>query len=238
VRVSAGQVVGRVARSGGGIAAVLHESVEGVRIAAGSRLLSGTLVGAAIVMLGLGAVNVLFVPFLVDVLGVAPAWFGAVELAQASSMVASALLVAALFARARPTTIVVGGLTAVGVLIAITGMATEVWQLLVMMFLVGWAVAPVQVSLVTIIQTGTDDAVRGRVAALFATLTGIASVMSMAFAGIAGDRLGVRAVFLIAGGVSLVAAAVAAGLYRGVGAAGAHDRPRETVARDGEATLA
>jgi hypothetical protein len=42
----------------------------------------------------------------------------------------------------------------------------------------------------------------------------------MAFAGIAGDRLGVRTVFLIAGGISLLAALVAAILYRGIAPTG------------------
>ena len=38
-------------------------------------------------MLGLGAVNVLFVPLLVTDLQVSPAWFGALDLAQSASMI-------------------------------------------------------------------------------------------------------------------------------------------------------
>lgn len=214
VSASAGAVsAARVGRPGAG--GVLRDSLDGVRIAARSRLLSGTLLSAALVMLGLGAVNVLFVPLLVDVLEVPPVWFGAVELAQASSMVLSALLVAALFNRARPTTVVVGGLVAVGVIIAVVGTVSAVWQLLVLMFVLGWAVAPVQASLVTIIQQGSTDAVRGRIASLFSVLTGATSVLSMAFAGIAGDRLGVREVFFLAGLLGLASAAVAIVFYRG-----------------------
>ena len=41
-------------------------------------------------MLGLGAVNVLFVPLLVRILEVNPAWFGAVDFAQSVSMILAA----------------------------------------------------------------------------------------------------------------------------------------------------
>ena len=49
----------------------------GLSRVAHSRLLSTTILSLAVVMLGLGAVNVLFVPLLIRVLEVNPAWFGA-----------------------------------------------------------------------------------------------------------------------------------------------------------------
>jgi MFS transporter, DHA3 family, macrolide efflux protein len=213
---AAGRVV-EVGASERGIGGVLRASLEGIRIVVASRLLSATLLATAVVMLGLGAVNVLFVPLLVNVLDVAPAWFGAVELAQAMSMIFSSLLVAVLFARVRPTSIVVGGMAAVGVLIALTGMVTAVWQLLVLLFLLGWVVSPVQASVMTIVQRGTQDAARGRVASLLNMLTATTSVLSMAFAGLAADRLGIRTVFLLAGMLAGAAALGAALLYRGHG---------------------
>ena len=47
---------------------------EGLRIVSGSRALSTTLLALAVSMFGLGAVNVLFLPLVVNVLGVSPAW--------------------------------------------------------------------------------------------------------------------------------------------------------------------
>ena len=47
-------------------------------------------------------INVLFLPLLVDVLGVNAAWLGAVDLAQSASMILSASLVGVLAARFRP----------------------------------------------------------------------------------------------------------------------------------------
>ena len=69
-----------------------------------------TLAALGMAMFGLGAINVLFLPLLVEVLGVNAAWLGAVDLAQSASMILSASLVGVLAARFRPTTIVTGGL--------------------------------------------------------------------------------------------------------------------------------
>lgn len=91
---------------------------EGLRIVAGSRALWVTLLALATAMFGLGAVNVLFLPLLVRVLDVNPAWLGAVDLAQSSSMILSAALVGVLAARFRPTLIVTGGLIGLGLLVA------------------------------------------------------------------------------------------------------------------------
>jgi MFS transporter, DHA3 family, macrolide efflux protein len=64
-------VSGRVAATAGEQASgVLRSVVEGMRVVAGSRMLSGTLISAGVVMLGLGAVNVLFVPLLINELRV------------------------------------------------------------------------------------------------------------------------------------------------------------------------
>lgn len=193
---------------------VLRASLEGVGIVLGSQVLRATLLAVGVVMLGLGAVNVLFVPLVLDVLAVPPAWLGAVELAQAAGMIGSAILVAAVFRRVAPTTILPLGMVALGVCIGLTGMIDAVWQLLVLLFLVGWSVAPVQAAVTTIVQTATSDAVRGRVASIMSTVTAATSVLSMALAGIAGDALGVRNVFLAAGCLGVLAGIGAGLLYR------------------------
>ena len=67
--------------------------VEGLRVVAGSRVLWTTLLALAISMFGLGAVNVLFLPLVVEVLEVSPVWLGAIELAQSVSMILAAGIV-------------------------------------------------------------------------------------------------------------------------------------------------
>jgi len=122
----------------------------GLSRVAQSRLLSTTIASLAVVMLGLGAVNVLFVPLMTRVLVVSPAWFGPLDMAQSASMILAAGMIGAIAARIRPTTIITIGLVGVSVLIALTGAVTAIWQVLLLMFLVGWFVSPLQASVVTI----------------------------------------------------------------------------------------
>lgn len=196
-------------------ASTSHAVVEGLRVVAGSRVLWTTLLALGISMFGLGAVNVLFLPLIVSVLEVNPAWLGAVEVAQSASMILSAGLVAVLAARLRPTTIVSVGILGAGVLVGLTGAATSVWHVIVLLFGIGWFVTPLQASVVTIMQTSVPDAARGRVmSTLQASMSG-ASVLSMALAGIFGDVLGIREVFFAAAAIVIAGGVLAAVLYRG-----------------------
>ena len=61
-------------------------------------MLRTVVVTAGVVMLGLGAVNVLLVPFIVDELAVPETWFGLLEAAQVTSMVLAGALIAGIAA--------------------------------------------------------------------------------------------------------------------------------------------
>jgi MFS transporter, DHA3 family, macrolide efflux protein len=180
-----------------------------------SRLLSTTILSLAVVMLGLGAINVLFVPLLVSDLQVNPAWFGALDLAQSASMILAAGMIGAIAARARSTTIVTVGLVGVAVLIGLTGAVTAVWHVLLLMFLIGWFVSPLQAAVITMLQLNVEDAERGRIMAVLNAAMSAATVLSMAFAGIAGEAVGVRTVFLLAGAIVGIGAVISLIGFRG-----------------------
>jgi sugar phosphate permease len=130
-------------------------------------------------------------------------------------MILSASLVGVLAARFRPTVIVTGGLAGLGVLLALVGQSTSLFHVLGLLFLMGWLVTPAQAAIVTIMQTGVDDASRGRVmATLQASMSG-AGIASMLFAGVFGELLGVRTVFLVAGAIVTAGGLLALVLYRG-----------------------
>ena len=194
---------------------VFRSVVEGMRVVGQSRLLTGALVAAGVIMLGLGAVNVLFVPLLINELQVPATWFGAIDLAQTSSMILSAIILASVLGRFGATRVITWGMAGTAILIALLAGVNAVWQVLVLLFAVGWLVTPMQAALTTIIQTETVSAVRGRVAALVSTVTTTASVVSMAIAGIFGDLIGVRGVFLGGAVVVGMAALSAFVLFRG-----------------------
>ena len=193
---------------------VRRELLSGFKVMIGSRVLVGMLVGAGIAMLGIGAVNVLMVPFIVDELMVSESWFGLIEGGQVVGMVLSGLIVAALATRFRPTTLISVGLAGAGAMVAVVAGATSVWHLTATLFILGLFMTPLQSAVSTLAQTMIPDAMRGRVGAALNTLLTTATVTSMGFAGVAAAALGVRSVFIAAGAISIVAGAVAAMMFR------------------------
>lgn len=217
--------ISRIAASYGQIAAAPHDEapqdvrrslLEGLSIVRGSRALSGSLLAAAVSMLGLGAVNVLFVPLIVEELEVHPTWMAGIELAQTSAMIMAAGVVALLVRRLAPTTIITIGFAGIGVCIGLMAGVSAVWQVLVLLFVVGWMITPLQAMLHTIVQTAATDATRGRVVSLLQACLSTASVASMAIGGVLGDLIGIRLVYLAAAVIVLVAAGIAFLLFRGV----------------------
>jgi MFS transporter, DHA3 family, macrolide efflux protein len=189
---------------------------EGLAIVRGSRALLGSLIGAAVSMLGLGAVNVLFVPLLVQDLKVNPAWMAGIELAQTVAMIMAAGVVAILARRLAPTTIITLGLAGIGLCIGLMSGVTAVWQVILLLFAVGWMLTPLQAMLQTIVQTASTDATRGRVVSILQASMSTASVASMAIGGVLGDLVGIRTVYLAAAVVVLTAAGAALLVFRGV----------------------
>ncbi len=199
--------------AGGGVFSSLK---VGLAIVGRSPVLLGTMIAAGVTMLGLGAVNVLFVPLMIRDLQVPATWLGAVDGAQTLSMVLAAGLVTTIATRLRPTMIVVVGLAGIAVFIGLVAGVTSVWQVVALLFAVGWFITPLEASIGTIVQTATRDRERGRVAATLHSVMAAASVLSMALAGVFGDLLTIRTVFILAGVVVGIAALVAWLMFRGV----------------------
>jgi MFS transporter, DHA3 family, macrolide efflux protein len=189
--------------------------LEGLRIVRHSRVLTGVVLAAGITMLGLGAVNVLFVPLLTHELDVEPAWMAGIELAQTAAMILAATTVAFLVRRLSPTVIISIGLAVIGVCIGLIAGVTAVRQVILILFVVGLAVTPVQAMVQTLVQTAAGDVTRGRVVSLLQASLSTASVASMAIGGVLGEVIGIRPVYLVAAGVVLAAAGLSLILFRG-----------------------
>lgn len=206
---------GSAAREGPGDGrTILRQLGDGLKLIVHTRALLGILVVTSVTMLGLGAVNVLFVPLMVNELKVPTTWFGALEFAQTAGMVLSGGVVALLAARFKPPGMVCVGAMALGVAIGLLSLATSIWHVLPMLFVVGAIVTPLQASIATLSQISVADDVRGRIGASLNTLVTTASLISMALAGILGDLIGVRNVFVVAGGMGVCAGLAAAAVFR------------------------
>jgi MFS family permease len=134
-------------------------------------------------------------------------------------MILASGLIGVLARRLSPASIITVGIAGIAVTIGLAGAVGAIWQLLVLMFVLGWFVVPLQASIVTILQTTVPDGERGRVMAVLQAVMSAAGVISMAGAGIAGDALGVREVFFAAGALCGVGFLVALVGFRVGGAA-------------------
>ncbi|NJN44089.1 MAG: MFS transporter [Anaerolineae bacterium] len=187
-----------------------------MRITFGNRILAGTILALAVTMLGLGAVNILLVPLIVNDLQIPETWFAVVEFAQASAMILSGGLVVALSAKFKPTQILAVSFLGVGLVIGLIAGVTAAWHLILILFAAGWFITPLQASAQTIAQTAVPDEVRGRTGAANNAFLTTANLISMAAAGLLADAVGVRNVFIISGIVVASAGLVAALMFRGV----------------------
>jgi MFS family permease len=199
--------------------------VAGLKVVKRSRVLSGMAISLAVTMLGLGAVNVLFVPLVVNLLHVSPTWMAGIDAAQTAGMLIAAALVATLARRLAPTTIVTLGLVGVGIGIAAVAGVTAVWQLLVVMLIAGLMVTPMQAMVSTIAQTSVSDDMRGRVGSVVSAAIASTSIASMAIGGLLGDLVGIRVVCLASGILVLAAAAIAWAMFRGIDSRGTDSVP-------------
>ena len=197
------------------IRSAANELVEGLAVIAGSRALLGTLVAAGVAMLGIGAVNVLLPPYIVNDIGLSETWFGIIDFAQVVGILLSGSLIAALAVRFRPTNLISGGLVALGIATAALGATSAVWQLLIALFIIGLAATPINASIATLIQASVEDSMRGRILAALGAMVQVTSIVSMLIAGTLASQIGIHYVFVLSGLIAIAAGFLSAWVYRG-----------------------
>ena len=201
---------------------------EGLAAVRASRMLTAITIGPAIVLLGVGSINVLFVPFVYKELGTPLVLAGAIEGSMLVAMLLGSAVAPALAARISAGRTLWAALVACGGLLLLWGGVAELWQLIALLFALGLAQAPINIVASAIFMDNTAGPVRGRVAAVFGGVTEGAGLLSMAGAGAAAAMLGMRGTFVAAGALCIVGGIVTALLVRG-----AADRP--TSVPDGTA---
>jgi MFS family permease len=198
----------------GDIKTIFSQLGAGMKLITGSRILTGLLVAMGVTMLGLGAVNVLLVPLIINDMQLPPTWFGLVEFSQTAGMILSGSLVAVLAARIKPGNIVGVTLSLLGVAIGAVAFVNGMLELGVILFVAGLVIVPMQASISTLLQTSVDNKMRGRVGAAVNSIVSVASLLSMGLAGILAQEIGVRNVFLLGGGLVLMAGIAATFILR------------------------
>ncbi len=188
---------------------------SGFSMIVSTRPLRGILTAAGVTMLGLGAVNVLMVPLVIGELQISEVFFGLIEAGQVLGVVVAGGLVAGLAARLKAPSLVSVGLIGLGLAVMLLYFPTRVWQLTLTLFVIGFAIVPTNAGVATLSQTLIPDSMRGRVSgALNASISG-ATIISMGLAGVTAAAIGVRNVFLVSGGLAILAGLLARFMLRG-----------------------
>jgi DHA3 family macrolide efflux protein-like MFS transporter len=159
----------------------------------------GVLVCLTVAMLGVGAINVIWVPYLQRTFGIGAEGLGIVDAAQGAGMLVGGLLLGIIARRIRKSVLSGAGLLLIGVLFALMGFSPLFFMIIVESFLVGLALVPVQSALATIMQVSVPDLKRGRVGSSMGAIQTSGSLLSMAFASFFGEQIGLNNVYLIIG---------------------------------------
>jgi DHA3 family macrolide efflux protein-like MFS transporter len=156
-----------------------------------------------ITMLGIGAINVLWVIYLKTRFGfdgTELAWrFGLTDVAFAVGMILASVAAGNFLARLAPKWFIVFSLIGIGIGLAVFVLISDYWVFLVANVLLGVFVAPIETGVGTLMQIVVPNNQLGRVGGGFATVSDSATIVSMGAAGAVGSLLGIPMVFVIAG---------------------------------------
>jgi len=195
----------------GQLRAVWQEMVMGLSFIKGSQVLVGVLMSLGVIQLGIGAMQVIWVPFFQNYFGVGPEGLGIVDSAQGFGMAVGAIAIGFLAARLKRKTIIGVGITAIGGLVALMGLSPVFVLVLGLSFVLGLFLSPVQAALSTVIQLAVPDDKMGRVNSAIGTASSMAMLISMAVVGMIGDVVGLRLIYVVSG--AIIALGGAASLF-------------------------
>ena len=190
------------------MAAVWAEMREGVTYLFGNRTMVGILVCMAVVQLGLGAINVLWVPYLQRTFGVGAEGLGIVDLAQGAGMVLSGLALGLIASRLNRTAMVGWALILIGLFLGGMGLAPAFGWVIALSLAVGLVLVPGQSALMTMMQLAVPDLKRGRVGSAMNAMTMAAGLLSMGAASVLGEVVGLRPMYVIAGLITMSAGVI------------------------------
>jgi len=192
---------------------VWQELVVGLKVLALNRTVA-TLAGVfGVTMLGVGAMNVLWVVFLETSFGFKDAelgWrFSIVDIGFFAGMVGASVLVGNFMSHVTPKWFIVWGLVGAGAVTMVLGYLPDYWAVVGAMFVVGLFVAPINTGTSTLMQIVVPNSQLGRVGGGINTIVDTATLASMSLAGALGALVGIPFVFLLSGVACVIGGLIA-----------------------------
>jgi len=199
---------------------------EGVHFLWQNAVIRGVTVVVSVLFLGLGAVNVLWVPYMQRVFSLGAQEIGLVDAFQGLGMFLGTALLSVRGVRSRsPRVLLLGGLTVVSAGFVATGLAPSYPFILGTVLGIGLAVPAAQASFMTLIQSATPDRLMGRVNGAVSAIINGAMFLSMALATTLAEPVGLRESYVLCGvlgflsvawGIRLLPSEKQAGVSEGV----------------------
>jgi MFS family permease len=156
----------------------------GVRFFATSRVLIAIAIGVVIATLGTGVINSMNVFFVTDNLHVAVKWYGTMGAAEGIGAVLGGAATGMVAARIAPRRIFWGALVLTGILCVVYSRMTLLPPALVLLFLTGAVVGTLNGALTPLVLGATPQEMLGRVVSVINPLQQVATVSSVAIAGL------------------------------------------------------
>lgn len=182
---------------------VWQELRVGFKALALNRTMATLTVIFSITMLGVGAINILWVVYLKTRFGfIGPelAWrLSLLDITFAIGMIIASVVAGNFMSHLAPKWFIVIALLGVGMSLAVYGYLPDYWLAAAGTVVMGAFVAPIETGVSTLMQIVVPNNLLGRVGGGFATVSDTASILSMSLAGVAGAALGIPAVFAIMG---------------------------------------
>lgn len=179
-----------------------HPRIRSVIVSVGATMLVAPLVNAGTVT------------FVADELDETESWYGWLLAAQGAGAITLAAVLIGLGARTRLLHTGFIALVVTGSSVLLLSVAEDVSTAMVAMAAMGMGVVGLQVALASYLQGESDDAYRGRVMGLVASIAAIGNLVGLALTPVAVLVLGTRPAFAIAGAVIIASALPILGLMR------------------------
>ena len=165
----------------------------------------------------LGAIMVLGIIYLDEALGMGAEGFGFLYAVQGLGVVVGGVVIGRFVSIVRTNRIVGGCMVILGLAIIAFAVAPSYPLVLVAVAIIGLSIVSARAALATLTQSLVPDEKRGRVESAVTMVIGASTSASMALSGLFGDLVGVQAVFIMAGVITIAAGVAATYTLKGVG---------------------
>jgi len=189
--------------------------VDGLRYIASNKELLKLMAITTVATLGLSATVLLAAAYFSELFGLSSELLGLLQATEGLGMALGAVLISVYATWARSRRIVSVTMIVLGAAIVVFALAPVYWLVLVGALVVGLCVVSARTTLAAMTQALVPDSQRGRVESAMVTVIGFGTMGALMMAGILGDMVGPRNVFVFTGIIVLLAGVASIFALRG-----------------------